>query len=285
MMVLELFWKAGHHPQQEYQSSPPEICVEKLQRDAQKYDLQRLYPRTLRSTIWRKLDYYLIINNFVVLAFGPKHNTIFLLTIAWWSSGNSLISSWRTGFPRWAGPDRIGSEGLSRRRSDTSSIIANELIRPDVVLIGQHYVNLSIGVKVMSNKANECVNYKEKGKQKNSYPYRMGRDVIAVRKRQSVRPRSRWVLIKQAGHEPVNLLLGHSYVKKESYQLNISLSLTNGEESGFTLSRFTTGIGQPQALECQLLPTAKRVNSLKMELFDALARLEPGLTEFGHVLD
>jgi hypothetical protein len=87
------------------------------------------------------------------------------------------------------------------------------------------------------------------------------------------------------GHEPVNLLLGHSYVKKESYQLNISLSLTNGEESGFTLSRFTTGIGQPQAFECQLLPTAKRVNSLKMELFDALARLEPGLTEFGHVLD
>jgi hypothetical protein len=45
-------------------------------------------------------------------------------------------------------------------------------------------------------------------------------------------------------------------MKKESYQLNISLSLTNGEESGFTLNRFMTGIGQPRAFECQLLPTA-----------------------------
>jgi hypothetical protein len=40
MMVLELFWKAGHHPQQEHQSSPPEICVKKLQRDTQKGVLQ-----------------------------------------------------------------------------------------------------------------------------------------------------------------------------------------------------------------------------------------------------
>jgi hypothetical protein len=61
--------------------------------------------------------------------------------------------------------------------------------------------------------------------------------------------------------------------------------LTNGEESRFTLSRFATGIGQPWAFECQLLPTAKRVNSLKIEFFDAVARLEPGLTEFGHALD
>jgi hypothetical protein len=29
----------GHHPQQKYQSLPPEICVEKLQRDVQKYAL------------------------------------------------------------------------------------------------------------------------------------------------------------------------------------------------------------------------------------------------------
>jgi hypothetical protein len=40
MTVLELFWKAWHHPQQGYQSSPPEICVKKLQRDSQKYALQ-----------------------------------------------------------------------------------------------------------------------------------------------------------------------------------------------------------------------------------------------------
>jgi hypothetical protein len=59
----------------------------------------------------------------------------------------------------------------------------------------------------------------------------------------------------------------------------------NGEESGFTLSRFVTGIGQPWAFECQLLPMAKGANSSKIELFDAVARLEPGLMEFGHTLD
>jgi hypothetical protein len=74
-------------------------------------------------------------------------------------------------------------------------------------------------------------------------------------------------------------------MKKESYQLNISLSLTNGEENRFTLSRFVTGIEQPQAFECQFLPTVKGVNSPKMELFDVVVRLEPDLTEFGHVLD
>jgi hypothetical protein len=59
----------------------------------------------------------------------------------------------------------------------------------------------------------------------------------------------------------------------------------NGEEGGFTLSRFATGIEQPRAFKCQLLPTAKGANSPKMELFDAVARLEPGLAEFGHALD
>jgi hypothetical protein len=68
-------------------------------------------------------------------------------------------------------------------------------------------------------------------------------------------------------------------MKQESHQFDISLSLTNEEESGFTLSRFTTGIGQPRTFECQLLPIAKGANSLKMELFHAVAHLEPGLAE------
>jgi hypothetical protein len=63
------------------------------------------------------------------------------------------------------------------------------------------------------------------------------------------------------------------------------LSLTNGEESGFTLNRLTTGIRQPRAFECQLLSTVKGANSPKMDLFDAVACLEPGRAEFGHVLD
>jgi hypothetical protein len=74
-------------------------------------------------------------------------------------------------------------------------------------------------------------------------------------------------------------------MKKESYQLKISLSLTNGEESSFTLSRFTAGIGQPWAFECQLLLTAKGVNSLKMKLFNAVAHPESGLVEFSRMLD
>jgi hypothetical protein len=71
----------------------------------------------------------------------------------------------------------------------------------------------------------------------------MGRIATAVRKQQNVGPRNRWILIKQAGHEPVDLLMGHSSMKKESYQLKISLSLTNEEESRFTLSRFAAWIG------------------------------------------
>jgi hypothetical protein len=46
-----------------------------------------------------------------------------------------------------------------------------------------------------------------------------------------------------------------------------------------------SGIGQPRAFECQLLPTAKGVNSPKMKLFDVVAHLEPGLVEFSHALD
>jgi hypothetical protein len=74
-------------------------------------------------------------------------------------------------------------------------------------------------------------------------------------------------------------------MKNESLQFDISLSLTNGEESGFTLSRFAIGIGQPWAFKCQLCPIAKGVNSSKMELVDAVAHLELGLTEFSHTLD
>jgi hypothetical protein len=128
-------------------------------------------------------------------------------------------------------------------RSITSGIITSRFVRPDIVLIGHHYINLSIGVKVLSNKLKESANCRIKSEQRNSYPYRRGRVVTTVRKRQSVRPRSRWILIKYASHKPIDLLLGHSCLKKESHQLKISLSLINREKSGFTLSRFTTRIG------------------------------------------
>jgi hypothetical protein len=68
-------------------------------------------------------------------------------------------------------------------RSITSGIIANRLIRPGIVLIGQRYVNLPIGVKVLSNKSKKCVNCRKKNNQKNNYPYRRERVLIAIRKR------------------------------------------------------------------------------------------------------
>jgi hypothetical protein len=74
-------------------------------------------------------------------------------------------------------------------------------------------------------------------------------------------------------------------MKKGSYQLKISLSLTSEEESGFTLSRFVAGIGQSWAFECQLLLVAKGANSPKMKLFDAVAHPESSLAEFGNTLD
>jgi hypothetical protein len=137
----------------------------------------------------------------------------------------------------------------------------------------------------MNNKPKEYVNCRIKGEQKNICPYQRGRVVIAVRKQQSVELRSWWILIKHVGHEPVNLLLGYNCMKKKSYQLKIRLSLTNEEESGFTLSRFAAGIEQPWAFKCQLLLTVKGVNSPKMKLFDAVACPKSSLTEFGHALD
>jgi hypothetical protein len=73
-------------------------------------------------------------------------------------------------------------------------------------------------------------------------------------------------------------------MKKGRCQFRMSLSLTSEEKVGFTVSRFTAGIGQPQAFKCQLLPTAKVVNSLKMKPFDVVAHLESGLMKFGHAL-
>jgi hypothetical protein len=56
-------------------------------------------------------------------------------------------------------------------------------------------------------------------------------------------------------------------MKKGSYQLKITLSLTSEEESRLTLSRFTAGIEQLRALECQLLPMAKGGEFTEDEFF------------------
>jgi hypothetical protein len=40
------------------------------------------FQRTLRSAVWRKLNYHLISRNIVLPVLGPKHKTFFLLTIA-----------------------------------------------------------------------------------------------------------------------------------------------------------------------------------------------------------
>jgi hypothetical protein len=68
-------------------------------------------------------------------------------------------------------------------------------------------------------------------------------------------------------------------------QFKASLSLTIEKKIDLTISGFAARIGQPRAIEGQLLPAAKGVNSLKMKLFDTVACLESMLTEFGHALD
>jgi hypothetical protein len=82
MTVLKLFWKAGHHPQQKYQSSPLEICVKSFKETPKNMLYNDYIQRTSMSAIWRNLNYHLIIHNFIVLVRGPKHNIFFLLTAA-----------------------------------------------------------------------------------------------------------------------------------------------------------------------------------------------------------
>jgi hypothetical protein len=53
----------------------------------------------------------------------------------------------------------------------------------------------------------------------------------------------------------------------------------------FTISRFAVGIGHPRGLIGAFVPVAEGVNSLKMEFFDAVARLKPGSAEFSYALD
>jgi hypothetical protein len=88
MMVLEPFWMAGRHPQQKYQSLPPEICVENLQKTPKNMLYNDYIQRTSRSVIWRKLNYHLISHSFILLALGPKHNTFF-------SFDRRLMEQWK----------------------------------------------------------------------------------------------------------------------------------------------------------------------------------------------
>jgi hypothetical protein len=49
------------------------------------------------------------------------------------------------------------------------------------------------------------------------------------------------------------------------------------EDKGITFRRFTVGIGHSRTFKWQFLPTIEGVNPLKIEFFDAVARLEAGL--------
>jgi hypothetical protein len=47
---------------------------------------------------------------------------------------------------------------------------------------------------------------------------------------------------------------------------------------------FTIGISHSRIFECQYLPTIEGANPLKIEFFDAVARLEAGLEQFSNAL-
>jgi hypothetical protein len=68
----------------------------------------------------------------------------------------------------------------------------------------------------------------------------------------------------------------------------VIVSLAFKRQGGkFTISRSVVGIGHPWALIGAFVPMAEGggVNSLKMELFDAVARLKPGSVEFSYALE
>jgi hypothetical protein len=52
-----------------------------------------------------------------------------------------------------------------------------------------------------------------------------------------------------------------------------------------TVYRLAVGIGHPRALVGSIVPTAEGADSSKIEFFDAVARLKPGLMELSYMLD
>jgi hypothetical protein len=52
-----------------------------------------------------------------------------------------------------------------------------------------------------------------------------------------------------------------------------------------TFRRFTVGIGHSRTFERQFLPATEGVNPRKIEFFDAVARFEASLVQFGNMLD
>jgi hypothetical protein len=62
------------------------------------------------------------------------------------------------------------------------------------------------------------------------------------------------------------------------------LSTIRRKDKETTFRRFTIGISHSRTFERQFLPAAEGVNPPEIELFDAMARLEAGLAQFGNVL-
>jgi hypothetical protein len=105
-----------------------------------------------------------------------------------------------------------------------------------------------------------------KDDQKNICPYQRREIFTAIRRRQVSRPHSRWVLIEQSAHEPINFFLRQSCTKQERCQIRITpvFQRQNGET---------------------FVPTAEGANSLAVEFLDAVARLEPDFAELRDALD
>jgi hypothetical protein len=57
-----------------------------------------------------------------------------------------------------------------------------------------------------------------------SHPYRRRRILAVVGQRQVSRPRGWWVLIKQPGHESVDLFLRQSYMTSKECQIGVVIS-------------------------------------------------------------
>jgi hypothetical protein len=81
--------------------------------------------------------------------------------------------------------------------------------------------------------------------------------------------------MKQLGHKLVDPFLGQSYTRQRECQIGVIISPAFKRQGGkLTISRFAAGVGHRQALIGAFVPTAKGLNSPKMEFFDAVARLK-----------
>jgi hypothetical protein len=146
----------------------------------------------LGSAVWRELNssHHLIGERFGWLVYRGKQDVLPPVSTARNDSGVNLISSRRVGLPRCSITDRVGSSRLGYRCSPTFSVITSRLLPPTVIIIGQLYIDLTIGIKILFKRQNVsgCYQLGKNQRQPESLP--------KEEESHCVRPHGQWIIIK-----------------------------------------------------------------------------------------